>query len=235
LSEVDVSSYTDAVAVSSERVLTTARLLDDAAVAHRSLLPGWNRAMVLTHLARNADGAAGVLAGARRGEVLPPYPHGPQGRAADIEAGRDRGASQLLHDLETSVAGLEQAYAAMSESDWEFESRWVAGRFSVWRLLISRWEEVEVHHVDLDLAYTAADWPDEFVRAELDAGAAGLNDRLPPGTSLRLVASDGVGEWYSGPPSSEATVVSAPAGQLLAWVFGRPSSVRDAPTLGVWH
>jgi maleylpyruvate isomerase len=235
LIEIDVSTYTDAVAESSERVLTTARALDDATVALPSLLPGWNRAMVLTHLARNADGAAGVLTGARRGEAIPPYPHGPEGRSADIEAGRDRGASQLLEDLEGSVAGLAESYAAMSEADWEFESRWAAGSFSVWRLLVSRWQEVEVHHVDLGLAYTAEDWPTEFVDTELNAVVPHLAGRLPPETALLLVPPDGHREWRIGPADIGPTVVTAPAAQLLAWVFGRPSSVRDAPEIGSWH
>jgi maleylpyruvate isomerase len=235
MSEIDVSTYTDAVAQSSERVLTTARGLDEATVALPSLLPGWNRAMVLTHLARNADGAAGVLAGARRGEAVPPYPHGAEGRVADIEAGRDRGASQLLHDLERSVAGLAESYAAMSEADWEFESRWAAGSFPVWQLLVSRWQEVELHHVDLDLAYTPEDWPANFVERELNAIIPHLTGRLPPDTALRLVVPDGHRAWRVGPAEIGPTVVTAPAAQLLAWVFGRPSSVRDAPEIGSWH
>jgi maleylpyruvate isomerase len=232
---IDVPFYVTAVAEASERVLSTADGLDDAAVALPSTLPGWNRAMVLTHLARNADGAAGVLAGARRGEAVLLYPHGQEGRAADIEAGRDRGASALLADLHMSVDGLAASYAAMREADWMFESRWQAGTFPVWQLLPSRWREVEVHHLDLALGYGPTDWPDSFVRSELTEAVTELPSRLPHGTSVRLVASDGPGEWRAGDTGSQRVVVAAPACELLAWLFGRPSSVVDAPEIASWH
>jgi hypothetical protein len=34
-------------------------------------------------------------------------------------------------------------------------------------LLFVRWREVCVHHADLGLGYTWADWDDEYVRLEL--------------------------------------------------------------------
>jgi maleylpyruvate isomerase len=233
--EIEVPAYVDAVAAASDRVLASTRDLDDDAVALPSLLPGWNRAMVLTHLARNADGAAGVLDGARRGEAIPPYPHGPAGRAADIEAGRGRSASELCHDLKGSVARLAESYAAMSEADWEFESQWAAGPFTVWQLLISRWQEVEVHHVDLDLTYGPADWPASFVRVEMPRAIDGLPGRLAPGVALRLIEADGTGDWRVGAGAREPTVVCGPGCQLLAWLLGRPSSIADAPGIGPWH
>jgi maleylpyruvate isomerase len=165
----------------------------------------------------------------------PPSPHGPAGRAADIEAGRGRSASQLLRDLEASVAGLAGSYAAMSEADWEFESRWAAGPFRVWQLLVSRVQEVEVHHVDLDLTYGPADWPAPFVRVELQRAIDGLPDRLAPGVSLRLIEADGTGDWQVGAGAPEPTVVTGPGCQLLAWLLGRPSSIADAPDIGPWH
>jgi maleylpyruvate isomerase len=233
--EIDVTLYVDAVATSSGRVLASARGLDDDAVALPSSLPGWNRAMVLTHLARNADGAAGVLAGARRGEAVAPYPHGAAGRAADIEAGRDRSASDVLCDLQSSVEGLALSYAAMRGADWDFESEWAAGPFEVWQLLVSRWEELEVHHVDLEVAYRPEDWPTAFVGLELGRAVAGLPDRLAPGVSLRLIETDGAGDWRVGADAAETIVVTGSGCQLLAWLLGRPSSVASAPDIGPWH
>jgi maleylpyruvate isomerase len=233
--EIDVPSSVRDVAAASDRVLTSARGLGDEEVARPSLLPGWNRAMVLTHLARNADGATGVLDGARRGEAVPLYPHGPAGRAADIEAGRERSASELRHDLQGSVALLAESYAAMSAADWEFESQWAAGPFTVWRLLVSRLQEVEVHHVDLDLSYGPADWPARFVRAELQRAIDELPGRLAAGVSLRLLEEDGIGDWRVGADAPEPMVVRGPGSQLLAWLLGRPSSIAGAPAIGAWH
>ena len=42
-------------------------------MAGPSLLPGWSRGHVLTHLARNADGAVNLLTWARTGVETPQY------------------------------------------------------------------------------------------------------------------------------------------------------------------
>ena len=55
-----------------------------------SLLPGWTRGHVLTHIARNADSFVRVLEAARQGEVVTQYEGGVAGRNAAIEAGATR-------------------------------------------------------------------------------------------------------------------------------------------------
>ena len=55
-----------------------------------SLLPGWSRGHLLTHIARNADSFVRVLEAARRGEAVTQYEGGGAGRNADIEAGASR-------------------------------------------------------------------------------------------------------------------------------------------------
>src|SRR5271165_165864 len=135
---IDIPAYIDDIAAATAQLLASAQDLDDAGVAAPSLLPDWNRAMVLTHVARNADGAAGVLSGAREGVVVAQYPHGFEGRAADIEAGRHRLAADLLADVQASSARLGEAYAAMRAHDWTFESEWFGGTFPVWQLVGSR-------------------------------------------------------------------------------------------------
>jgi maleylpyruvate isomerase len=53
--------------------VTAAALTDDQA-GEPSLLPGWSRGHVLTHLARNADGLHNLLIWARTGAETPQYP-----------------------------------------------------------------------------------------------------------------------------------------------------------------
>ena len=55
----DLASVRDA----TERLLTAAAKLDNAAVTDQSRLPGWTRGHVLAHLARNADALVNVLEG----------------------------------------------------------------------------------------------------------------------------------------------------------------------------
>src|SRR4051812_32675009 len=82
----------------TKRLLTRLERLDDAAIAGPSLLPGWTRGHVLTHLARNADSYVNLLTWARTGVPTPQYPS-PQARVADIEAGAGRPAVVQVADL----------------------------------------------------------------------------------------------------------------------------------------
>src|SRR6266511_2471447 len=58
----------------TEALLRTAEALDDGAVAAPSLLPGWTRGHVLTHLARQADAITNLLTWARTGVDTPGGP-----------------------------------------------------------------------------------------------------------------------------------------------------------------
>jgi maleylpyruvate isomerase len=93
-------------------LLATAAGLDDAAVGAASELPGWSRGHVLTHLARNADGATNLLTWARTGVETPQYASLTQ-RAADIEAGAGRDAAEQLEDLDAACARFAAAVSAM--------------------------------------------------------------------------------------------------------------------------
>ena len=59
----------EAVRQGTRRILLAVGDLTDEQAAARSRLPGWSRAEVLTHLARNADGGRGLAQSAARGEV----------------------------------------------------------------------------------------------------------------------------------------------------------------------
>jgi len=83
------------IAESTGRLLATAAELTDDQAREPSLLPGWSRGHVLTHLARNADGLRNLLIWARTGVVTPQYPSG-QARDAAIEPGAGRPAAGQL-------------------------------------------------------------------------------------------------------------------------------------------
>lgn len=89
----------------------------DADVRAPSMLPGWTRGHVLTHIARNADSIARTLSGALRGEIVARYPHGPDGRNADIEAGAGRGVTELIADVRDSADRLDRVFAAVGDAD----------------------------------------------------------------------------------------------------------------------
>ena len=101
----------DEMAASTDRVLATVDRFDDNDVRQPSLLPGWTRGHVLTHLARNADGMVNLVQAARTGDGQVMYPGGREGRAADIEAGAGRHLGDLRLDLAEAAERLLSAFA----------------------------------------------------------------------------------------------------------------------------
>jgi maleylpyruvate isomerase len=213
----------------------------DADVHSPSLLPDWTRGHVLTHIARNADGIARTLSGALRGERLERYPDGVAGRNADIEAGAGRPVGELLLDVEQSADRLDRLFAAVADQDgWDLEcDDRTAGEY-----VSGRWREVEIHRVDLGGSFGASDWPAAFVRYLLPQLLAGLDERVPAGTAVRIevtpedsVTTDlGGSVWTCG--DGEPAAVTGPDWAVLAWLLGRSAAAGDrlanAPELSRW-
>jgi maleylpyruvate isomerase len=218
------------VASSTQRLLETLDGVDPAVVTTPSMLPGWTIGHVLTHIARNADGNRRMLDGAARGEVLEQYVGGAEGRAAAIEAGAARSLPVIVSDVRESAAALADSLSAMPAEAWERPVRAFAGEYPASWIVPRRRREVEIHHVDLGLAYRPIHWPADMVATELAGAAAAVGSRLPLGTALRMVATDTGGAWEVGDgPASVA--VSGPAAWLLAWLLGRrvPAGTLHAP------
>lgn len=176
-----------------------------------SLLPGWSRGHLVTHLARNADGlnrlARGVLEG---DETARMYPGGPDARNAAIEEGADRPAEMLIADAKFSGRRIMDSLEAMPAELLDTPVAWK--RITEARFLpVLRWRELEIHRVDLGLGYTAADWPAEFVESTLAMELPALTAMDPE--------------------------VAAPQGltrnELLAWLIGRPTRA-GLPELPAW-
>ncbi len=172
-------------------------------MAGPSLLPGWTVGHVLTHVARNADSHLRRAEAAERGEVVDQYPGGFEGRAAEIGQGAARPAGALLDDLSSSSAALAAAWDGMPEGAWAHITRDVGGRERPLSALPGRrWQELEVHLVDLRTPVTYRDWPAEFVAVWLPRLEAGAGDRLTPGGTMPDVGA-------------------VDDRQRLAWLYGR--------------
>jgi len=216
----------------TEQLLRTAATFDDADVRRPSLLPGWSRGHVLTHVARNADGGTRMLSWARTGVETPEYAS-VQARADEIEAGSRRAAKSLMVDLRESAARFADAYMAMPADAWSRPLRWTSGKERpAYRAADARLTEVLVHHVDLQAEYQPDDWPDDFVEAftaDVISAFAG-REGIP---SLHLIASDTGAEFRLG-AEGEARVVRAEQALLLTWLLGRSNHAgaeEDLPAL----
>jgi maleylpyruvate isomerase len=146
----------------------TTASMSDADARGPSMLPGWSRGHVLTHIARNADGNADMVEGAIRGEVVRQYPGGAEQRARDIEAGAHRPLDELTADVEGAQARLVAAWARMPDDAWERNGESLAsGLRSISSGVHSRAREISVHHVDLGLGYGPGNLPDDWVADDL--------------------------------------------------------------------
>lgn len=213
------------VTESTGLLLRQAESLDDEAVREPSLLPGWTRGHVLTHAARNADGLSNLLTWAATGERHDMYPSR-EHRAADIEAGADRTAAQLTADLQEASRRFVETAARVSPDRWTAQVENIGGqpmqaRFVLWW----RYQEVLIHHVDLDAGFSPAHWPAEFTGPELEIVAAHMSDpaRTAQGPGFRLHAEDTshtVGVQCDPQDDAKPLVRGSEPG-LLAWLIGR--------------
>jgi maleylpyruvate isomerase len=218
----EVSHSLDRLAASTDRVLATATVLSDAQAREPSLLPGWSRGHVLTHIARNADGMVNLLRWARTGTQTPMYASA-ESRAADIEAGAGRPAADLALDVRESAAALGTEAASMPDDAWTAQVRALNGPpFPALGVLERRLSEVEIHHVDMAAGYSPGDWPGDFIAEALARVAesfAGRQDTphflVRPADSTRSLL---IGRAQPGLPT---VIAHGHPGDLLAWLIGR--------------
>jgi maleylpyruvate isomerase len=199
------ASAIDMCQASHRRLFASIAEIGDDVVRRPSLLPDWTVGHVLTHLARNADGHSRRLQGALRGEDVTRYPGGMEQRGRDIEEGSSRSAGALRADVGESALRLEETWRRSVEAGWPNTEFFGADRWPTTESPLRRLREAEVHHVDLGLGYRPEDWPEPYVRWELERVLSGLPRRLGrPGDANRLIA------WVIGR-------AEAPGVDLLPW------------------
>jgi maleylpyruvate isomerase len=228
----------DAVNRATRDVLQTLDDLDDVNASEPSRLPGWSRAEVVTHLARNADAIRTMVEAADRGETAPMYPS-VEARAAGIAAGRGATAEERRADLAGAHGRLVDAWNALSPEAWERVGRASAMR-TMREFVWVRRREVEVHHVDLGLGYEPSDWPVAFVRDALDEILPSLPSRAATTRPMldidyRVVTTDHDRAWRVRLRGREVSVVDDDGSEadgeasgwgcdVAAWLYGRDPS-----------
>ena len=221
----DANDVLTALQSATGRLLDGVASLSDAAATQPSLLPGWSRGHVLTHLARNAEGSTRLLTWARTG--VPSYEYeSAEARAAAIEAGAGRPAKVLIEDVLRTTAALEEAAAGMPPQAWRRVVRYTGGQERPADVILpSRLAEVLIHHVDLDLGFMPGDWPGFFVTDMLRLLASSLSQRDGI-AAMRLASSDGGGSYSIGDAGSANITVTGSGPELLAWLLGRADGRR---------
>lgn len=233
----DVAARIEAVLSSTRALQHTLEALTDDQCRQPSLLPGWSRGHVLTHLARNADALRNLVHWARTGEERRMYPSREERNAA-IEAGSGRSAADLRADVAESSDRLIEDLRSLTDEQSRRSVRWGRHEHETTAAEIPqlRRTEVEIHHVDLDLDYTLAHWPEDFVEEMLSTVSAELSRRDDtPG--FVLVGNDDEGRWTVGPGGPE---INGPPPSLLGWLIGRTDGAglhcdQPLPRLEAWR
>jgi maleylpyruvate isomerase len=178
-----------------------------------SPLPGWSRAHLATHLARNADHLRLIAEAVDAGLPQPVAPSRAV-RRAELEGGADRGGMELQIDLDTSAGALQQTIERLTH--WDALVRLRGQDWPLTVIPLVRLHEVCIHHIDLDCEFgpdaidpAAAAW---LLRWVLDL----LADADLP--ALRVEGDSLIAELGKG--GDVRTVVASDA-RLWAWLAGR--------------
>lgn len=224
----------DEVTHSGARVTAAVAGLTDADVRADSVLPGWSRGHVVTHVARAVDVYRWLLAVARTG-VEPGTRAGSEDLARAVRHGAGRPAVELAADLHTGLGCLTEDAASMPTEAWDTLVTALAGwRHPAWYTLYRCWRELETHHVDLDIGYRTTDWPGMYVEWALDDTLAALKARDFP--VARVEAVDLGRSWAL---SRTGPTIAASGHAVLGWLSGRTTNApladgRPLPDPPTW-
>ncbi|HJP73562.1 MAG TPA: maleylpyruvate isomerase family mycothiol-dependent enzyme [Pseudonocardiaceae bacterium] len=216
--------------------------MDEAGSHGASLLPGWSRRHVITHLARNADGLVNLLSWARTGIEHPMY-----ASAADRDADIEEGSRRLFQiQQEDSAAASGRFFTAANDLPTSAWTATVSARNGVaMPATLIPWlrvNELLVHAVDLDYGITFQDLVDlagehlETVLAFIAIRFAGRAD--VPSVTLEIVLPDGSARVMPlGMATATAPRVIGLAAPAIAWLTGRSDGADltgDVPVLPAW-
>ncbi len=229
------------VAAANGRLAATLATLTDEQAREPSLLPGWTRGHVLSHIAYNGEGLANLLRWARTGTETPMYASAGD-RTAAIEEGAGRTAAALAAHVREAAAQFTAEAARVAGEAWSTPVRALSGPpFPAAGVPLRRFGEVEIHHADLGLAYQPGDWPEEFVAAYFPRVVRSWAGRQDAPSCQ--VTPHGAGESFPvGPAADGGPAVSGPPRALLAWLTGRSDGAGltvtgavPVPVLPAWR
>ncbi len=222
--------------LATTRYLADIEALTDDQMRAPTALPGWTRAHVITHVSRNADALSAVLHAAQEGREVAMYPD-QEVRDAEIEAGAKRSAAEIIEDAAASWGRMLQAENEIHDAhlDVTFTRRAGTEPIPARQVGHMRRTEVEIHHADLLLGYTPANWPHDFSRDLISRRQTELAD----GPSMVLSATDVDGLWKFG--QGQGPEITGTVGDLAWWLVGRgdgsnlASSTGELPQLPRWR
>ncbi|MFG1911902.1 maleylpyruvate isomerase family mycothiol-dependent enzyme [Kribbella sp. NPDC048928] len=209
----------------ADRLLALTADLDDPTARGDSVLPGWSRGHVITHIANFSEAMTRQVDEALQGRLIEVYDGGRPARNAAIDDGADRSADELRTHLNEAVTALLASWDKVSPTDWPLPILHRNSNLSAG--LQASWRELTIHTSDLGLAFTPADWSEDFCLHLLDF----LRARTPDNTHLILQSPTAT--WDNG--TGKEVRLTGALTDLTAWYAGRPTAAPiSGPELLPW-
>lgn len=182
-----------------------------------SLLPGWTRGHVVTHVARNAEGLVRLLSWARTGIQTPMYPS-LEARTAGIEAGAGRPLAEQLDDVRRTGEAFAAAVRDLSPQHWAATVHTTRGdpvpaSVVPWMRVCEVW----LHLVDLDAGAELDALPEDISAALVRDVASWMDSRVSARVVVRIPGREQVTFGQGDAPLP----VSGPVQELAGWLTGR--------------
>ncbi|MEO7348676.1 MAG: maleylpyruvate isomerase family mycothiol-dependent enzyme [Terrimesophilobacter sp.] len=217
--------------------------LPDGHFLGASLLPGWSRRHVISHVAYNAQALARLAAWASTGVKTPMY-ESAEARNRQIEEGASLSPNELRTLHRDSAETLDSAWRELSDQAWNaLVSMQTGPPFAATHTIWLRTREVWLHAVDLDSGASFADFPPRLVeRLLVDVVSTWRNrtaDNAVP--NFVLVPTDrGRQVAVGSDDGSDAITLRGTAVDLARWATGRSilgitvDSVGQVPAAPRW-
>ena len=111
-------AHLEETVLATQRYLATVNGLSDRELRAPSVLPGWTRAHVVSHVSRNAEALTRLVHWARTGEPTPMYTS-QEARDREIDEGSRRGPADLVAEAAETAAQLEAALRGLPDDRLE--------------------------------------------------------------------------------------------------------------------
>lgn len=211
--DADLAAIRRSQTAATQWLLGETITISDADWRQPTVLPGWTRAHLATHIARNADALRRAVTGLMDGAG---WSIGDDDTLRDLEVGSRRSPLDLQIDLDTSASRLDEAFSQLTAEQWRAP---VADGVVVADLPLARLNEVVLHHVDLDCGFGFVDVEPDVARWLLEWNVRRHTDGVS-GRAVVLVSSGGY-QARLGTETTSAPVVTGSDAMLLGWLTGR--------------
>ena len=211
----------------TQRLLGDTIALADIDWQAATLLPGWSRAHVATHLAHHMEALAAMAT--QIAQTRAPVTWQVEQSDAELNTGARRPALALQETLDQCSAAVAAAFDLMDADAWAITVQTSQGDVPASVLVLDCLNETVIHHIDLRLGFDFADIDPTLTRSLLQWNLFRASPRFAQ-VRLDVTTDEGLHVTVGKGP---AVTVRGNETNILGWLTGRkdPSAVLGAEEL----